>query len=221
MNMLATGCYKIAWFQCQETTLQMLGMFSVKGAMLLAPFTCFFFLFLLFWLSWQLLCRPGQPLTERPICLSLLSPQSKGMCHHTRLFCPFNERYFKNHVDRSIWDSSIFAALTVLVFPCYRTSFSSPTISSLNYFVVEQMLEHGLLPHVLCTLNLPFLNLHDPFFNQYNCCLKTSFYLIQSYRSQRRKKTLCFQCVWEQVRNSGITQCRAHVEAYHCMDMHL
>jgi hypothetical protein len=37
------------------------------------------------WLSWNSLCRPGWPGTQRSACLCLLSPGIKGVHHHTQL----------------------------------------------------------------------------------------------------------------------------------------
>jgi hypothetical protein len=37
------------------------------------------------WLSWNSLCRPGWPRTQRSACLCLPSAGIKGMCHHDRL----------------------------------------------------------------------------------------------------------------------------------------
>jgi hypothetical protein len=37
------------------------------------------------WLSWNLLCRPGWPRTQKSACLCLPSARIKGVRHHTRL----------------------------------------------------------------------------------------------------------------------------------------
>jgi hypothetical protein len=37
------------------------------------------------WLSWNSLCRPGWPPTQKFACLCLPSAGIKGVCHHTRL----------------------------------------------------------------------------------------------------------------------------------------
>jgi hypothetical protein len=37
------------------------------------------------WLSWNSLCRPGWPQTQKSACLCLPSTGIKGMCHHARL----------------------------------------------------------------------------------------------------------------------------------------
>jgi hypothetical protein len=34
------------------------------------------------WLSWNSLCRPGWPRTQKSTCLCLLSAGIKGVCHH-------------------------------------------------------------------------------------------------------------------------------------------
>ena len=52
-------------------------------------FVCLFICFLGFsrqgfsvWLSWNSLCRPGSPWTQKFACLCLPSAGFKGMCHH-------------------------------------------------------------------------------------------------------------------------------------------
>jgi hypothetical protein len=42
------------------------------------------------WLSWNSLCRPGWPRTQRFTCLCLPSAGIKGMCHH----CPAENCFF-------------------------------------------------------------------------------------------------------------------------------
>ena len=43
------------------------------------------------WLSWNLLCRPGWPRTQKSACLCLPCAGIKGMSHHARLgFAFFN-----------------------------------------------------------------------------------------------------------------------------------
>jgi hypothetical protein len=37
------------------------------------------------WLSWNSLCRPGWPQTQRSTCLCLPSAGIKGVRHHARL----------------------------------------------------------------------------------------------------------------------------------------
>jgi hypothetical protein len=37
------------------------------------------------WLSWNSLCRPGWPWTQKSTCLCLLRAGIKGVCHHARL----------------------------------------------------------------------------------------------------------------------------------------
>jgi hypothetical protein len=41
------------------------------------------------WLSWNSLCRPGWPRTQKSTCLCLPSAGIKGVRHHARLFCFF------------------------------------------------------------------------------------------------------------------------------------
>ena len=40
------------------------------------------------WLSWNSLCRPAWPQSQKSTCLCLLSSWIKGMCHHARLVQP-------------------------------------------------------------------------------------------------------------------------------------
>jgi hypothetical protein len=44
------------------------------------------------WLSWNSLCRPGWPRTQKSACLCLPSAGIKGVCHHARLFLVFQDR---------------------------------------------------------------------------------------------------------------------------------
>jgi hypothetical protein len=37
------------------------------------------------WLSWNSLCRPGWPPTQKSTCLCLPNAGIKGVCHHTQL----------------------------------------------------------------------------------------------------------------------------------------
>jgi hypothetical protein len=41
------------------------------------------------WLSWNSLCRPGWPRTQKSICLFLPSAGIKDVCHHARWKCCF------------------------------------------------------------------------------------------------------------------------------------
>jgi hypothetical protein len=41
------------------------------------------------WLSWNSLCRPGWPQTQKSACLCLPSPGIKGLHHHARLLLSF------------------------------------------------------------------------------------------------------------------------------------
>jgi hypothetical protein len=53
-------------------------------------FVCLFFeagFSVLLWLSWNSLCRPGCPQTQKFACLCLPSVENKGVCHH-RPACP-------------------------------------------------------------------------------------------------------------------------------------
>jgi len=43
---------------------------------------CLFACLFLTWLSWNSLCRPGWPQTQRSACLCLLNAEIKGMCYH-------------------------------------------------------------------------------------------------------------------------------------------
>jgi hypothetical protein len=43
---------------------------------------------LFFWLSWNSLCRPGWPRTQKSPCLCLLSAGIKGVRHHALLSSP-------------------------------------------------------------------------------------------------------------------------------------
>jgi hypothetical protein len=45
------------------------------------------------WLSWNSLCRPGWPRTQKSTCLCLPSAGIKGMCHH----CPATHLVFNSH----------------------------------------------------------------------------------------------------------------------------
>jgi hypothetical protein len=68
-------------------------------------FVCFFFLFFFFfetgflcipWLSWNLLCRPGWPQTQKSTCLCLLSAGIKVACAtHPALLLFFSSAIFK------------------------------------------------------------------------------------------------------------------------------
>jgi hypothetical protein len=46
------------------------------------------------WLSWNSLCRPGWPRTQKSACLCLPSARIIGMCHHCLAFLPFLKNLF-------------------------------------------------------------------------------------------------------------------------------
>jgi hypothetical protein len=75
------------WGQKEETSLSFLG---VKTVFLFFFFFFFGFWFLVFsrqgsWLSWNSLCRPGWPWTQKSACLCLPSAGIKGLHHHAWL----------------------------------------------------------------------------------------------------------------------------------------
>ena len=49
------------------------------------------------WLSWNSLCRPGWPRTQKSACLCLPSAGIKGMCHHCLAYAP------QTHWNRPSW----------------------------------------------------------------------------------------------------------------------
>jgi hypothetical protein len=67
-------------------------------------FVCFVYVFLFVffetgflcvaWLSWNSLCRPGWPRTQKSACLCLPSAGIKGVCHHAQLFFFLRFIYF-------------------------------------------------------------------------------------------------------------------------------
>ena len=60
-------------------------------------FVCLFFetgFFCEAWLSWNSVCRPGWPRTQRSACLCLPSAGIKGMRHHARLGIDFFKECF-------------------------------------------------------------------------------------------------------------------------------
>jgi hypothetical protein len=51
------------------------------------------------WLSWNSLCRPGWPRTQKSTCLCLPSAGIKGVRHHTRLTGSFLNKKFSECND--------------------------------------------------------------------------------------------------------------------------
>jgi hypothetical protein len=74
------------------------------------------------WLSWNSLCRPGWPRTQKSACPCLPSAGIKGMCHHAQLLTSF------------------------LAFDCTCLSFSTAdTFSVLRFQVKGHLLEREAL----------------------------------------------------------------------------
>jgi hypothetical protein len=64
------------------------------------------FLSVLPWLSWNSLCRPGWPWTQKSTCLCLPSAGIKGMRHHCLAASPHfmpSLKPFRSDLPRRMW----------------------------------------------------------------------------------------------------------------------
>ena len=116
-------------------------------------FACLFFLFFVFvcffcfsrqcfsvqpWLSWNSLCRPSWPPTQKSACFCLLSAGIKGVCHHTQLFF-------------------LFLKMKIFLKSCYSYIFYIFQFSTFFIFVIKIsfLLFHLLPPITLIYINYP------------------------------------------------------------------
>jgi hypothetical protein len=140
---------------------------------MLCLFVCFCFVFVFSrqgfsvkpWLSWNSLCRPGWPWTQKSTCLCLPSAGIKGVRHLRSPSNPQSRRDTSRRREKPLWHSSVCCQEAPTLGHLYPTW----TLSQQGYFLHFSQL--SLPPPLSLPLSLPlppFVSLFHFFPNSTN-----------------------------------------------------